>query len=58
MGWLPKAQHIAEIIALVSLQRDYLARVQGGIDEQAGGTKIEVMHLQFFRLAPLSSLKG
>ena len=40
-----KPQHIAEIIALVALQRDRLARAQGGIDEQARGTKIEFRHL-------------
>jgi len=40
-----KPQHVAEIIALVSLKRDRLARAQGGVDEQAGAAKIEFRHL-------------
>ena len=39
-----KPQHVAQIIALVALQRDSLALAQGGIDEQAGGAKIEFRH--------------
>ena len=37
-----KPQHVAEIIALVPLQRDRLARAQGGVDEQAGGCENRV----------------
>ena len=38
-------QHVAQIIALVALQRDSLTLPQGGIDEQARGAKIEFRHL-------------
>ena len=37
-----KPQHVAEIIALVALERDRFARRQRGIDEQPGAAKIEV----------------
>ena len=40
-----KPQHIAQIIALVALQRDSLALAQGGVDEQARGAKIEFRHM-------------
>ncbi len=41
-----KPQHIAQIIALVALQRDSFALTQGGIDEQARGAKVEFRHLK------------
>ena len=40
-----KPQHVAQIIALVALQRNFLALAQGGVDEQARGAKIEFGHV-------------
>src|SRR5580692_4919411 len=40
-----KPQHIAEIVALVPLERDGCARRQGGVDEQAWAAKVEFGHL-------------
>ena len=41
-----KPQHIAEIIALVALQRHRFAGGQRGVDEQPGAAKIELWHGQ------------
>ena len=40
-------QHIAEIIALVALERDRFARRQRGIDEQPGLAKIVLRHARW-----------
>ena len=45
-------QHIAEIVALVPLQRDRLAGAQGGVDEQAGGARSRVQAYLMFQSAP------
>ena len=44
-------QHIAEIIALVALERDRLARRQRGVDKQPGAAKIELRHESMFQSA-------
>jgi len=38
-------QHIAQIIALVAFEFDPRALLQGGVDEQAGGAKVEFRHV-------------
>ena len=40
-----KPQHVAEIVALVALERDGFARLEGVIDEQARGAKVQLRHV-------------
>src|SRR6266404_8189264 len=47
-----KAEHIAEIVALVALKRDRFAPCQRGIDKQPGTAEIE------FRHGPCSNLRS
>ena len=40
-----KPQHVAEIVALVAVERDGFARLEGVIDEQARGAKVQLRHV-------------